>query len=943
MTIHNSTRGMRPSVRSFLLTTVAAVACANPDIALAQQATGQDVTAERYSGDKKAPSSADGAIVVTGYRMSLSKARKIKKDSVIEKDVIVAEDIAKFPELNLAESLQRLPGVEITREAGEGRQISLRGLGPDFSRVQLNGMEVLGNVDSAEDSRGQRTRDRAFDFNIFASELFSKVEVEKTFEAAQNEGGMAGTIGLYTGKPFDYKIGTTGAITAKLGSNQYTKDAQPRIAAQFSQNWGNFGVLVSVAYSKRKTTEQGHDTYNYDQLSQSDAQNLVKNGLDISHLTSAQQAKFMSGDLLFADGNRLSSFNSTQERLGITGAVQWKPADNLLLTLDLLHGQFTTHREEYHLATRPIGSGTNSFAFDTPAGSPWPAAFQTASAINDLRWDANNYVTRTDVTGTTFGSENRRSLNKNNFNQAALTAKWDVSDKLSIDGHGGYEKSTYVTPYDDKFYMRAKGNMIADYGTDGKSASFQYPGFNATDPANYTMDDFYYRAFNNKSQLQEGVLNAHYKLNDDLTLRAGGAYHRFSQSGEDLFYDGNVNGTKAEARGTSVTGITDVFSNSFGSWLVGDYPAGFAKYHEYHRLGPKPDGTGGAIQDIENVYTTTERTFSEYVQVDWDSHLFGLRFRGNVGARGYETKTHSSGWVQGDSYAYLGTTDVAGSYSGVLPALNTVLDVTPDLLLRFSATQNLNRPSLDSIAAKGTATQDEDSGAITVSRGNPALKPFKDTTLDFAAEYYFGKIGLLSASVFQKWISNFIGSESLQSIPFSQTGVPFGTIPGATANTIVKEFDEPINVPGTKPLTGVEVAAQAQFAFLPKPFNNLGMTANFTYVNADVALTGFSKTSFNTTLYYETKRWGMRASLSHRSSYYTERSDDPISAGNRGFEGSTYVDAAAFINVSDKFQLTANAINLTNQKDTQFWSQYHYLYSQTQSGTTYSAGFSYKF
>lgn len=956
---HHPVRAMRPSVRSFLLATVAAVATGtSPSVAFAQestarepstqppaaqQATGQDATAEKYSRDKPAPSNSDDSIVVTGYRKSLSDARKIKKDAVIQKDAIVAEDIAKFPELNLAESLQRLPGVQISREAGEGRRISLRGLGPDFSRVQLNGMEVLGNVDSAEDSRGQRTRDRAFDFNIFASELFSKVEVEKTFEAAQNEGGMAGTVGLFTGKPFDYKTGFNAAVTGKLGSNQYTKDAQPRVAAQFSQNWDNrFGVLVSVAYSRRKTTEQGHDDYNYDQLGADDAANLVSKGLDISHLTSAQQAKFLSGDLLFADGNRLSSFNSKQERLGITGAVQWKPVDNLLLTLDLLHGQFTTHREEYHLATRPIASGTESFAFDGPAGSPWPAAFQTPSIINDIRWDANNYVTRTDVTGTTFGSENRRSLNKNNFNQIALTGKWDPSDRLSIDGHAGYEKSTYKTPYDDKFYMRAKGNQIADYGTDGRSASFSYPNTNLTDPANYAMDDFYYRAFNNQSQLQEGVLNAHYKLNDVFTLRAGAAYHRFSQDGEDLFYDGNVNGTNGEARGTSVNGITDVFTNSFGSWLVGNYPAGFARYNEYHRLGPKPDGTGGTIQDIENVYKTTERTFSEFVQLDWDSHLFGMRFRGNIGVRGYQTKTRSTGWIQGDSYAYLGTTNVEGTYSGVLPALNTVLEVTPDVLVRFAATQNLNRPSLDSIAAKGTATVD-DSGAISVSRGNPALKPFKDTTVDLAVEYYFGKVGLLSASVFQKWIKDFIGSETLENVPFSQTGVPFATVPGATADTIVKEFDVPINVAGTKPLTGVEVAAQAQFTFLPKPFDNLGAVANFTYVHANKALTGFSPTSYNITLYYETKRWGIRGSLNHRSRYYTGRDPDPTSASTRGFEATTYVDAAAFFNITDKFQLTANAINLTNQKDTQFWGQPRYLYNQTQSGVTYSGGFSYKF
>ena len=161
-----SVRGMGPNLKKVLLATVsAAVAGVSASAALAQEAQSTEVD----------------EIVVTGFRRSLSDARAIKRDSVIQVDAIVAEDMAKFPDLNLAESLQRLPGVQINREAGEGRRISLRGLGPDFARVQLNGMEVLGNVDSAQDSRGQRSRDRAFDFNIFASELFSRVEVEKTF------------------------------------------------------------------------------------------------------------------------------------------------------------------------------------------------------------------------------------------------------------------------------------------------------------------------------------------------------------------------------------------------------------------------------------------------------------------------------------------------------------------------------------------------------------------------------------------------------------------------------------------------------------------------------------------------------------------------------------------------------------------------------------------
>ncbi|MGE4306740.1 MAG: TonB-dependent receptor [Novosphingobium sp.] len=882
-------------------------------------------------------------IIVTGYAHALGEARNIKRESVIQKDVIVAEDMAKFPELNLAESLQRLPGVQITREAGEGRRISLRGLGSDFARVQLNGMEVLGNVDSAQDSRGQRTRDRAFDFNIFASELFQRVEVEKTFEAAQKEGGMAGTVGLFTGKPFDYGLGGKGAISLKLGTNQFTKDAQPRIAAMYSHNWDDrFGVAFSVAYGRRETTEQGHNTYNFVRPNATQLADIVAAGVDISGLTGEQQAKFLSGDLYFADGNRISSWNSRMERLGLTAAVQWRPADNLLLTLDGLYGQFKTRRSELHLATRPLASA-GSVSFDTPAGGAWPAIFQTASVINDLAWDSSNYVTLTDVTGATFGSENRRSLNKNRFYQGVLTTQWDASDRFSVDALFGYEQSTYDTPYDDKFYMRAKGNQIADYGPDGRSASFSNPGSDLTDPANYAMDDFYYRGFNNGSKLWQGGLNARYELSDALTLRAGAAYHRFSQDGIDLFYDGGVNGTRPKTRGTPVGDISSVFKNSFGSWLIGHYGRAFAKYNEYHRFEPHTDGSGGEMFDIENVYETTEKTFSEYVQMDWDSELFGAPFRGNIGVRGYHTKTRSTGWIQGDSYAYLGTTDVEGSYSGVLPAMNAVLEVAPGALLRFAAGQNLNRPGMGSMAAQGSAFLNEDSGEITASRGNPNLKPYKDTTLDFSAEYYFGKVGMISASVFQKWIKNFIGTQTLENIPFSETGVPHTTIPGATPDSIVREFSMPTNIAGTKSLTGIELAVQSQFTFLPAPLDNLGVVANFTYVDADKTITGISKTSYNATLYYETEHWGLRGSLSHRSRWYTGLNDTVMNAGTRGFEATTYVDASAFINVTDTFQISVNAINLTNEKETQFWGQNRYIYNQTQSGRTFMAGLAYKF
>lgn len=939
MSEKSTVRAARPQRKTLLMATVSVLAAgACSTAALAQEAPAAEVD----------------EVIVTGFRKSLRDARAIKQDAVIQVDAIVAEDMAKFPDLNLAESLQRLPGVQITREAGEGRRISLRGLGPDFARVQLNGMEVLGNVDSAQDSRGQRSRDRAFDFNIFASELFSRVEVEKTFQASQKEGGMAGTVGLFTGKPFDYAEGSDGALAVKLGTNEYTDDSQYRIAGLFTQNWDDvFGVSFSAAYSRRETTEQGHNTYNYTQPSAARMQALVAGGLDISRLSAAERAKFLSGDLYFADGNRISSWNAEQERLGLTAAVQWRPTQDLELTLDVLHGEFTTRRQEVHLATRPLNS-SGSVTFDGPAGAVWPAQFRTSSVINSLRWDDDGYVTRSDVSGVTFGSENRRSLNENEFNQVVLTGEWDLTDRLTIDGHIGWEKSTYDTPYDDKLYMRARGNLIADYGVDGRSASFEYPNWDPTNPANYAMDSFYYRAFNNESELHEGELNGRFELNETWSLQAGVAYHKFRQEGIDLFYDDNVNGTRSKTRGTSVADIASVYRNAFGSWLIGDYDKAFAKYNEYHRLEPNRDGTGGALQDIENVYETTEETWSGFIQANWDSELFGRRFRGNIGLRGYSTDTHSTGWIQGDSYAYLGTTDVEGGYEGVLPALNTVLELTPETLVRFSATQNLNRPGLGSMAAEGSAFQNnetcdfnqptsEDNCNITASRGNPNLEPYKDLTLDFAVERYFGDVGLLSASVFHKTITNFIGGTTLYNIPFSETGVPHTTIPGARPDTLVTEFSMPTNVDGDKDLTGLELAAQTQLWFLPAPFDNFGVVANYTAVDADEALTGISKTSYNATVYYETDQWGARVSLNHRARWYSGRDADPMSAGTRGFEGGDYLDAAAFYNVTDKLQLTLDAVNLTNEKDTQFWGRNRYLYNQNQSGATYMVGLSYKF
>ncbi|HEY0043354.1 MAG TPA: TonB-dependent receptor plug domain-containing protein, partial [Allosphingosinicella sp.] len=225
------------------------------DAAEAQTAT--ETTAEADS----AP--ADEDIVVTGFRRSLAEALNVKRESVSAVDAIVAEDIAKFPDQNLAESLQRIPGISIQRDGGEGRAITVRGLGAQFTRVRVNGLETVAtSTDGAS-----ANRDRAFDFNVFASELFNSIVVHKTAEASLDEGSLGAVVDLNTGNPLGGKRGFTLVGSAQGSYNTLSKDLGPRLAGLLSwkSNDGTIGVALSAAYQESRTLELGNNTVRWAQ------------------------------------------------------------------------------------------------------------------------------------------------------------------------------------------------------------------------------------------------------------------------------------------------------------------------------------------------------------------------------------------------------------------------------------------------------------------------------------------------------------------------------------------------------------------------------------------------------------------------------------------------------------------------------------------------------
>ncbi|MBD5782472.1 TonB-dependent receptor [Pelagicoccus sp. NFK12] len=867
--------------------------------------------------------------VVSGTRASLIKAREFKRESKIVSDSIVAEDIAKFPDLNLAESLQRLPGVAINREAGEGRRVSLRGLGPDFTRVQLNGMEVLGNVDSPQDSRGQGSRDRAFDFNIFASELFNRLDVYKSMDATQNEGGLAGTVGLHTAKPFDYD-GFNAGFSAKVGTNTYTDDFQPRTAFQISNIWDDtFGALFSVAYSQRETVEQGTNTYRW--RPSSSAQ-----GSDISALTAEEQAKINNGETRWARGNRQSAWGSDQERLGLTSAFQWKPSDDLMLTLDILHGEFSSDRSEIHLNSRGSNSSSWLGGGTTVDGVTYPN-----SVINDIEIKDTGEVVYVDVSGGNAAVETRRQHAENTFDQIVLSGDWRINDNLRADFLVGTETSSFDIPISDKFYFETFGDVVSDYTQDPFYLHNTW-GFDTTDPDNWRAHEIDFAASYQETNFDNVKADFTYFLASGSQLKFGASHQKFSNDG---YIQRNDNVLRSDFQSGAVDDDVSAYAVVFTDhkdqdWAIADFDKALT------HLGLTRDP--GSIQ---NVYEVEESTDAAYFMYEWSSKLGEIGFTGNVGVRAFDTSIKSSG------RANIGDIVVKSGYDDILPALNTTFELRENLLLRAAISQNINRPGLGSLAVNGSVS--ESNGEVTISMGNPSLQPYYSDNIDVALEWYFGEVGSFAVGVYRKDISGFIGTDLATDIPYSETGLPLDLLPGLTNSTNVAEFRRPINYEDSS-IDGLEFSLQSDLDFLPAPFDKFGFIGNLSFIDGELdyaspaeqaqgishvsPISGLSKKLGNATLYYETNNWGARVSANYRQGYVAW----PLAIGNDefgdGFNSTTYVDFSAFYQINDKLKLTFDAINLTNQREEQYSDLVaRRLYNTTSSGTTFFTGVNYQF
>jgi TonB-dependent receptor len=832
-----------------------------------------------------APAAADDSaveeVVVTGFRASLANALDVKRRENDLVDVIKATDIADFPDLNLAESLQRIPGVSIDRDGGEGRTITVRGLGPDFSVVRLNGLEALATT-GGKDGSGGANRGRQFDFSIFASELFNSVTVRKSTSASNEEGSLGAIIDLQASRPFDFS-GPALSLGAKVGWNDLSRKSDPRMTFLASNRWdtgiGEVGALISVAYAERKTLEEGSSTGRWEnpsvQFNSSTAFPCAApayNPVSGPALTCAQIGTVTGGTsptVTAAAGTannlwhpripRYGRLQYDQKRLGVTGSLQWKPNDRSTLSLDTLYAKFTNNRDETYLEVISFSR--------SGAGLP-------QTDVVNFTGDAKGNLIKGSFDDVDARVEYRHDDLNTEFLQNTLTYDTRIGDRGKLVLIYGQSRSIQNNPVQTtlSFDRYDSDGYSYDYSANDKLPNFTY-GFDPTNAANFQ--------YSNSSALGDASLlrmrpskavntfktfraDFDYDATDWLKVRVGGDYKEYGfNSSEKRLYSRVIpggTGFAAEAAyplpaGTTVASVSRLITG-FGRGL--DLPAGvptswiapdLGKFktaigYDCNCINANGDFRLSSINQLGALREITEKDSALYVQGDFDHDIFNIPVRGNVGVRFVETHQAALGHYNTGSVTTPVTTPggvlsetvptdavqrTSRKYTNTLPSMNLSVQPLENFYIRFAAAKVMTRPQLPNLTPGFTANSQS---AQTLTRGNPDLNPMLANNIDLSFEWYPDKETLFSAGFFQKDIKSFIQTSAIV-MPYSETGLPTSLLSNGNTTSTPFTVTTQINTPGGK-LKGYELSLQRPFTFLPAPFDGFGGIVNYTHVESDI-------------------------------------------------------------------------------------------------------------
>ncbi|HRD96629.1 MAG TPA: TonB-dependent receptor [Rubrivivax sp.] len=945
------------------------------------------------------PAAPEGEVVViTGFRAAIESALTTKRDDAGIVDAIRAEDIAKFPDTNLAESLQRIPGVVIDRDAGEGRNITVRGLGADFTRVRINGIEALATT-GGTDSSGGNNRSRGFDFNVFAAELFNSITVRKSASADVDEGSLGATVDLSTIRPFDLK-GFTATASVKGRYNDLVGKTDPRVAFLIGNTWADrtVGAVFSAAFSKRRLWEEGFSTVRWDNGPSSGGwcapTGVTANPANSTATTcgpAAQGVARIGGDATTTDAYTVASnaanfhprlprygrLTHDQDRLGITTSVQWKPRPGSLLTADLLYAKLDATRQEDFL---------EAISFSRTAGQ----GGKPQTSVLETQYAANGALLYGRYNGVDVRAESRFDELHTEFSQPTLSWDQTLSETLKISARVGRATSRFRNPVQTTTTLDALNvnGYALDFRGSDRLPSISYPfdptqvggaltlvgvpqvasGTQPTTIANTTSSEVRIRPQGSTNVNDSANLTLTWDAADSLTVRGGLDRKRYKFDTYE-FRRVNQNDTLfAPPAGASVASLSTTLSG-FGSglslpagtatnWVIPNLSAIAQAYDIYCNC--IKSGPAGGPGDFTLSSTTngnargnnrkvTETDTGGFLMADFDTRLMGLRVRGNAGVRYVKTDLTAVGYQ-----ATSGGTEVTvdHSYSDTLPSVNVSADLAKDLVLRLGASKVMARPQLGNLSPGGTIST---TGTLSITSGNPQLKPFRATTFDTSLEWYHGRSAFIGLGVFSKNIDTYI--QSLRTnIPYSQTGLPKSLLPSNFTGDEVFQVTTPINTSGGR-LTGFEINVQQPFSFLPGALKNMGVLLNYTRVKSKIDylvsptsttvirddLLNLSPKSANATLYYEDDTISARVSMSKRSSFLT-RVPGQNNNDVEGKNGTTNVDLSLTFKMGSGLELTLEGVNLTNEANDQFISRARnsaVVYNVT--GREYLVGLRYKF
>jgi iron complex outermembrane receptor protein len=901
---------------------------------------------------------ATAEIVVTGIRASQKQAIAVKRDAVNSVDAIASEDLGKMPDQNVAESLQRIPGITIDRNRGVGNGVTVRGLGPQFNTVTVNG-RVMATVGAG----------REFDFSILPSELISGAEVYKSPQANINGASIGATVNIKTLRPLDQEAGLQGggsvhAYLAELGDK-----TTPSAAGYFTwkNDAGRFGVSGVVTYNKK---EERTDNFfpgasssprSFDDGYYGAVGNDAGGNLCVGTVTAGVCSPRIADDVtLFRDVDMYHNFAnqvelSERERIGGNLTVQYDATDNLRLTFDAL-----VSREDHHFHN---SSAVTDFSGGTLTNQVVVGGIDTTETVA-------GHVRTVHVGGTAMAETfqggtvdeivedlQQKSLVsvygfRADWNSGPLSASFDasMSEAEYRDPDGIF---TTVRLKDIDFtYDRRNGTPVTDFSASAAfspvatDVSHRYAHYVSANAVNY--DDTIYDARFDVSWNDDGAVALFGGVGySDRTKDTEG----FSSPNACAYCGSDVLLPASLFRVTNFNWMGDVNADTEREWVDYDTDALIAAMIEANTTAdpalhngsyehPEPNPAGSS--------SVEEKVSLAYMMAQFKGDLGSMPLAVNAGVRFEKTNFTSQGASQtvlsavpnGTGQNIIVLSDVvpvslSGDYTDILPSLNVRLNLTDDLILRTGASRVISRPTLTDLSPAQSITSNP--GNERIARGNPDLLPFRASQIEAGLEWYYDDLSLLSGTFFYKSIDSFItrgvSRQQVDQVSFI--------------------IDEPVNGEGAS-VNGLELSYQTVFKNLPAPFDGFGTQISYTYTDSDAeyrneampvavhyTLAGLSHNSYTVVGFYEKGPLQARLSYTWRDEYLVS---PQTQTGVPEF-ADTYdqLDAGVQFSVTPNVILTADAINLTDSYEFHYANVIQNTQQYRTVGRRFSVGVRMKF